>query len=110
MKARAVLGGLSAAVLMTACSSNTTSGDSAPKEVTGPVLEVDGESLGDVTSFEVKEQDESYQIFIDPDVNYGFNLGHINEHLASGEPVRVGIDSRDGKLFATVIVDAGGGP
>lgn len=92
---------------MTACSSGTTSGrESAPQEVTGPVLGVNAESLGDVTSFEVKDEDDSYEIFIDPDVNYGFNLGHINEHLASGEPVRVGIDARDGKLFATAIADA----
>ena len=107
MKLRLVLGALLALVLLGACGDDSPEeAQPAPEEITGPVTKVDSESLGDVTSFEVTEQGEVYVVFIDPEVNYGFALSHINEHLASGDPVRVGLDEREGQLYATEIVDA----
>lgn len=108
MKLRLVVGALVALALLGACgeASPEEEAQPAPQEITGPVTKVDSESLGDVTSFEVTQQGEVYVVFIDPEVNYGFALSHINEHLASGDPVRVGLDEQDGRLYATEIVDA----
>lgn len=77
----------------------------APSEVTGVLLDVESEGIGEVTSFELKDGDETYEIFIAEDVDYGFDLGHLNEHLTTGDPVRVPLEERDGKLYALEIED-----
>jgi hypothetical protein len=108
MKVRLVLSALLALVVLGGCSDNPTveAGQPAPEEVTGPVTKIDSESLGEVTSFEVTQKGEVFVVLIDPEINYGFALSHLNEHLASGDPVRVGLDERDGELYATEIADA----
>lgn len=78
----------------------------APNEVTGVLLDVESEGLGNVTSFVLKDGDDRYEVFIAPDVDYGFDLGHLTEHLTSGDPVRVPLEVRDDKLYATAIEDA----
>lgn len=80
--------------------------EDAPDEVTGVLLDVESKGVGEVTSFVLKEGDDTYEIFIADDVDYGFNLGHLNEHLTSGDPVRVPLEVRDGKLYALSIDDA----
>ncbi|MDQ3915542.1 MAG: hypothetical protein M3323_09495 [Actinomycetota bacterium] len=77
-----------------------------PSEVTGVLLDVDSEGVADVTSFTLKDGDETYEIFIADDVDYGFPLGHLSEHLSTGDPVRVPLEERDGKLYALSIDDA----
>ncbi|MFN2588597.1 MAG: hypothetical protein ABR613_10845 [Actinomycetota bacterium] len=77
-----------------------------PDEVTGVLLDVDSGGVGDVTSFTLKDGDETYEIFIADDVDYGFPLGHLQEHLSTGDPVRVPLEERDGKLYARSIDDA----
>jgi len=112
MKLRLVLCALLALVVLGACGDDQAGddhagdGQPAPEEITGPVTKVDSEALGEVTSFEVTQKGEVYVVLIDPDINYGFALSHINEHLATGDPVRVGLDERDGRLYATEIADA----
>jgi hypothetical protein len=108
MKLRAIVVALIALTALAACSGDSSADENqpAPEEITGPVTKVDSESLGDVTSFEVTQRGEVFVVYIDPEINYGFALSHINEHLASGDPVRVGLDERDGRLYATVIADA----
>ena len=108
MKLRLVVGALLALAVLVACGEDSPEEAQrpAPEEITGPVTKVDSESLGDVTSFEVTQQGDVFVVFIDPEINYGFALSHINEHLASGDPVRVGLDEKDGKLYATEIADA----
>ncbi|MDQ4126161.1 MAG: hypothetical protein M3134_11280 [Actinomycetota bacterium] len=78
----------------------------APDEVTGVLLEVESEGVGEVTSFVLKDGDDTYEIFIADDVDYGFNLGHLNEHLTTGDPVHVPLEVRDDKLYARSIDDA----
>lgn len=78
----------------------------APSEVTGVIVDIDSAGLGDVRSFELKRRDQTFQIFIDPEVDYGFDVGHLSEHLAGGDPVTVGIDEREGRLIAEFIDDA----
>lgn len=80
--------------------------EDAPEEVTGVLLDVESEGLGEVTSFVLKEGDDTYEIFIADDVDYGFNLGHLSEHLTTGDPVRVPLEVRDDKLYALSIDDA----
>jgi hypothetical protein len=77
-----------------------------PTEVTGVVVEVDSRSLADVRSFEVSSGGDVYVVFIDPAARYSFPPSHLRAHLASAEPVRVGIERRDGRLYATSIEDA----
>lgn len=83
-------------------------GGAGRDEVTGPVVKVDAKSLGDVESIEIKQGDETFEILIDPEVDYDYNLGHISEHLSSGAPLTVGVEERDGELVATSINDADG--
>jgi hypothetical protein len=108
MKLRLFLGALLALVALGACADDPAPDDAqpAPEEITGPVTKIDSESLGEVTSFEVTQKGEVYVVLIDPEINYGFALSHLNEHLATGDPVRVSLDERDGTLYATEIADA----
>lgn len=80
--------------------------EDAPSEVTGVLLDVEAEGVDDVTSFTLKDGDETYEIFIAEDVEYGFPLGHLSEHLSTGDPVKVPLEERDGKLYALSIDDA----
>lgn len=80
--------------------------EDAPDEVTGVLLDVESEGVGEVTSFTLKEGDETYEILIADDVDYGFDLGHLNEHLTTGDPVRVPLEVREGRLYALAIEDA----
>lgn len=83
-----------------------SSGSDAPSAVTGVVIEVSSAGLGRVESLVVKDGDDIYEILIDPEVDYGFNLDHLHEHRATGDPVRVQLEERDGELYAHSIVDA----
>jgi hypothetical protein len=59
-----------------------------------------------VTSFELAAAGESYEILIDGDRDYGFDLTHLYEHQTSGDPVRVRLRERDEALYALRIDDA----
>ena len=82
-------------------------GPPAPERVTGLIVSIDDEG-GRVTSFVVHDEatDQDFEIFIDPDVDYGFALGHLIEHEEGELPVEVGLESREGELYATEILDA----
>jgi hypothetical protein len=75
-------------------------------ELTGVVLSVEARSITNVVSFTLTSEDRRYRVFIDPDVRYDFAPGHLREHVLSGEPVRVEVEERDGRLFATALSDA----
>ena len=80
--------------------------DAASTRLTGPVVAVDSQGLNDVTSFEIQSGGRRYTIYVDPDVAYGFPLGHLGEHRATGEPVTVELEERGQKLYAQSIEDA----
>jgi hypothetical protein len=84
---------------------DTVAAEDAPDQVTGVLLDVQSESLDEVTGFTLKDGDQVYEILIDPNVDYGFDLGHLREHLRAGDPVSVPLDARDGKLYAISIDD-----
>lgn len=91
------------ALASVACGSDA---EPTPDELTGVILSIDAEALGQVESFELKAGDETYDIYIESGVDFGFPLGHLHEHLQSSDPVRVELNEKDGKLFATEIEDA----
>lgn len=73
--------------------------------LTGVVVDVESEGLNEVTSFELRSEGQIYEIFILEEVDYGFPLGHLNEHRVSGDPVEVETEERDGQLYAHAIED-----
>ena len=77
-----------------------------PASVTGPIIDIESEDTDHVRAFTVRSGEQTYEILIDPNVHYGFRLGHLEEHRASGAPVRVELDERNGDLYALAIVDA----
>jgi hypothetical protein len=77
-----------------------------PTEIEGVIVSIDSEALGDVTSFDIKDGDSIYTLYIDPQVEYSFPLGHLHEHLETAQPVRCELESRDGELYAQTIDDA----
>ena len=78
----------------------------APDEVTGVIVAVQDDTAGDVESFTLEADGESYTIHIAPDVDYGFGLAHLHEHESTGEPVRCVLEEREDRLYALEIVDA----
>ncbi|MFN2488592.1 MAG: hypothetical protein ABR529_02400 [Actinomycetota bacterium] len=97
---------LIAAAAACAGSSGASDDGGAPEKLSGVVLEVRSEGLGDVRGFTLKSGDETYEVAIDPDRDYSFPPAHLSDHLASGDPVRVELEARAGKLYATAIEDA----
>ena len=93
-----------------ACSGDDDGGGSdnggSPSELTGLVVEIDSEGFNEVTSFVLRSEGENYTIYIDATADYGFPLEHLFAHRAGAEPVRVELDERAGKLYATAIEDA----
>ena len=70
------------------------------------IVAIDSERLGEVESFDLKDGDTIYTLYIDPEIEYPFPLGHLHEHLQTAEPVECDVESRDGKLYAQTINDA----
>jgi hypothetical protein len=100
---RCLITGLIAVAPLASCGGDA---DDANSQITGPVVDIEAASLGEVTSFEVQSRGTRYEIFIDEDVDYGFPLGHLNEHRVTGEPVVVEVIERNGRLYAQSIEDA----
>jgi hypothetical protein len=83
------------------------SSDAAPKTLTGVITEVSwNEDHTQVESFLVDSRSEVYEIRIDPRVDYGFDLSHLEQHRETHDPVRVQLREREGELFAQRIDDA----
>lgn len=94
------------ALISAGCGGDGNDGAGTPDEITGVILEIDSEGLGEVNSFRVKDGDDTYTVRIDPGREYGFNLGHLHEHLQNAEPVKVELESRGDSLVAVTIEDA----
>ena len=93
--------------LATACGSGTGEApDPTPiGDVTGVITQV--ETRGDeVVAFTLAAEGSTHRILIEPDRDYGFDLAHLEEHRATGDPVLVRTRTRDGEHFALSIEDA----
>lgn len=81
--------------------------DAPPNPVTGVVTDVESAGIGDVESFTLTVRGRSYEFHIAEDVEYSFELGHLQEHRTSAEPVIVEHEEReDGRRYALSIEDA----
>jgi hypothetical protein len=74
-------------------------------ELTGLIIDVRGRG-NDIRSFTLRSGDQTYDIRIAPEVDYGFRLGHLRTHQSSLFPVRCKFERRQGRLYALEIVDA----
>ncbi|MGH2693025.1 MAG: hypothetical protein ACRDHM_11075 [Actinomycetota bacterium] len=96
-------------ILATACGGEATpaatSSSPPPTEVTGLITEVRFEG-DEVVAFVVEAREDSYDLSIDPEYDYGFNLRHLEKHRAMKLPVYVELALRDGTLYAHAILDA----
>ncbi|HEX2049814.1 MAG TPA: hypothetical protein VHJ34_04175 [Actinomycetota bacterium] len=101
---RKLAGAVAALSVAVACSGGASQ-DDAPGPVTGVVLEVRATSLTDVSSFVVKDGSRRVLVRVDDDTEFAFPPAHLAEHKASGEPVRVELSRRDGRLYATSVAD-----
>ncbi len=77
------------------------------REIVGLVVDIQtGTGFGKIDSFTVKDGQQEYEIFVDPDSTYDFPLAHLNSHRIGAEPVRVKAELREGRLVAIEIGDA----
>jgi hypothetical protein len=90
-----------------ACSSEPpAAGPAAPTEVTGEITAIARGRDGRIAAFTVDAGGRRHEIRIDAERDYGFDLEHLEEHRATGDPVRVTLEDRDGRLYAVEILDA----
>lgn len=97
---------LSASIAIACGDDGGTEAETAPSELTGVIVEIDSASIEDVNSFVLRADGEEYTIYIDDTVDYGFPLGHLNEHRTGAISTLVELEERDGKLYAQSILDA----
>jgi hypothetical protein len=76
-----------------------------PTQLTGLIVDIQGRG-NNVRSFTLRSGDKTYDIRIAPDVDYGFQLGHLRAHESSLYPVRCTLERRAGRLYALEILDA----
>jgi hypothetical protein len=77
-----------------------------PSELVGTIVEIQSSDDGTIASFTLEAGEDVHTIHIAEDVEYGFDLAHLHEHRATGEPVRCVLEEREGRLYALEIVDA----
>lgn len=92
-------------IVSTACSSGAEGPPAGDPTLEGVIVAIDSAAIDEVTSFTLKDGGDTYEIYIADDVEYGFPLGHMQEHLQGAEPVKVETETRDGKLYALTIED-----
>lgn len=86
--------------------SSAPSPSPASQILTGVVVAIDGQGLDEVNSFTLRVDGTNHEIFIDPNREYAFALGHLHAHLQGAEPVTVTYEEGDGQLIAISIEDA----
>lgn len=88
------------------CGGSSDAAEPPPREATGLITEVreDGDR---VTGFTLEALSGTYDVRIADDVEYGFDLRHLHEHVRKREPVECRLEQReDGRVYALRIDDA----
>ncbi|HEU4481020.1 MAG TPA: hypothetical protein VFS18_03970 [Actinomycetota bacterium] len=88
------------------CGDDQPAADGPPSEVTGVIIDIEGETISTIEAFTLKDGDSTYEVRIADDVDYSFALSHLHEHLAGAEPVTVELEERGSALYALSIEDA----
>jgi hypothetical protein len=74
--------------------------------LTGVVVAIESSGLNRVERFTLQHEGRRVTILVDEDTNFAFAPGHLAEHRATGEPVAVEVERRDGRLYARSVDDA----
>ena len=102
-----IAGSIISLAIASACATEGAKGPPAPDQVTGVVIDIESSGIDSIHSFTLKDGDTQYDIYIADDVEYGFPLGHLQEHLQMADPVTVELEERDDdRLYALSIEDA----
>lgn len=75
-------------------------------QLEGNIIKVETTGLHEISGFTLQGGGKRYEIVIDPERDYGFDLHHLMEHQDDKLPVRVSVEERNGKLYALEIEDA----
>lgn len=111
MRARSrhlLLVGLVAGLLFGACSDGSEGGNKPidpPSQAEGLITEIRPEEGGPQSFVLETETDGTLEVIIADDVDYGFDLHHLHEHMDGDLPVRVELEERDGQAVALSIED-----
>ena len=89
-------------LLLPGCGASET--PTAADEVSGSIVEL-RPSAETVKSFTIQTGGEEIELFVADDVDYGFDLRHLDLHRRDGLPVRCEVERRDGRLYALTIAD-----
>ena len=73
--------------------------------MTGLIVAIDGTG-SNVHGFTLASGGERYAVVTPRDVDYGFDLAHLREHLEQRLPVTCVLERRGDELVALEIVDA----
>jgi len=97
-----LVGCLLLVVLLTGCGGSEA--QAVGDEVSGSIGEL-RPSVEAIESFTIQSGGEEVELFVADDVEYGFDLRHLDQHRRDGLPVRCEVERRDGRLYALTIVD-----
>ena len=93
-------------ILAASCGGSGEAAAPPPPEATGLVTEVREEG-GKVAGFTLEALSGTYDVRIASDVDYGFDLRHLHDHVSKREPVECRLEQRaDGRVYALRIEDA----
>ena len=94
-----------ALLLFAACGDGSGTNQETPSLLEGVITEVTIDD-GSVLGFEMETTDgDTREISIDPTLDYGFDLTHLEEHEATGAPVAVETKLEGERLIALSIED-----
>jgi hypothetical protein len=79
--------------------------DGTPTEIVGVITEI-SRSGGTIDAITIRSERETQRVELDPTIEYGFDLEHLEEHRTTGDPVRCTVVLRGADLVATMILDA----
>ena len=98
---------LSLAVLLvvaaTAC--DRSGEEERVRVITGVVVHIDSQALGSIDDFTVRREGRNLEISVIEDTDFAFAPGHLQEHLATSEPVRVEVKRENDRLVALRVED-----
>ncbi len=73
--------------------------------LTGKIVTLERNAEG-VSAFTLRSGSRTYRVEIAPEIAYGFDLEHLEQHRVLRQRVRCRLEERDGRLVATMILDA----
>lgn len=105
LRAHTLRGAISLALTLVLALSVSACSTYSGEEATGIVVDVQGD-LENIEQFTVLVDGEEMVFEPGPEGDYAFPLGHLRDHLRSGEPVLVRWEVDGDRMVATFIDDA----